>query len=152
MEGLKRRWHYYLAALLFVLGIFFLGRAYAYENPHAIEEIHRFYYSKALRLEDCYTFQQKAAFHKENGDRCLEEVKDRCWWLPNMTQRKNAQYCLTNAGALCYPGSSKSKMIAVLINSLVQYGLDCCDEWAFIDNKLYWAQYHYEMYEFYKGI
>jgi len=136
LETLRKYWHYYLAALLLALGIFFMGRAHAYENLHAIRHI-QMHYCRALVYEDCKTPAQKAAFHKENAERCFKDVKEKCWYLPNMTHRKSAQYCLTNAGALCYPGNSKSKLIAVIINTMVQYGVDCCDEWHYIGNKLY---------------
>lgn len=65
MEDLKKRWHFYLAALLFILGLFFYGRGYATENPHAIRHI-QMYYCKVLVYENCKTVAQKSVFHKEN--------------------------------------------------------------------------------------
>lgn len=150
-EFLKKNWHYVIACILTLMGIFYAVRGHAYENPHAIRHIQLYYY-KALIYENCNTPQQKYQFHKENAERCYEDAKDRCWWLPNLTDRQNARYCLTNAGALLAFGDPRSKLIAVVINTLVQYGLDCCDEWDYINHKLYWAQYHYEMMEFYQGM
>lgn len=92
MEDLKKRWHFYLAALLFILGLFFYGRGYATENPHAIRHI-QMYYCKVLVYENCKTVAQKSVFHKENGDRCFKDAKDRCWYLPNLSALDNARYC-----------------------------------------------------------
>lgn len=151
-EALRKYWHFYLAALLFALGLFFLGKAYSYENPHAIANISNFHHVRSLKFEDCTTFARKVIFHRENAERCYRDAEKRCWYIPDITARRNADYCLSNAGALCYPGTPQSKLIAVMINTMVQYGLDCCEEWHHINNKLYWAQYHYEMMEFYQDL
>ncbi|EFB42177.1 MULTISPECIES: hypothetical protein [Parachlamydia] len=50
---------------------------------------------------------------------------------------------------MAVPGSPQSKLIAAILNLLLQYGLDCLAEWEEIDEKLYWIKYHYEMAEFY---
>lgn len=49
-DFLKKRWHIYLAILLFILGLFFWGRGNACENPHAIAHIQYFHLYRALRL------------------------------------------------------------------------------------------------------
>lgn len=151
MNPIKNQWHYYLAFILFVLGIFFVSRGHSLENPHAIKHI-QIHLHKALLYENCKTNKQKYLFHKENGDRCLEDAKNRCWYLPNLTDRDNARYCWSNAAALLYPGTPVSKVVAVIITTLTQYGIDCNGEWDYIHTKLYWSQYHYEMMEFYKGL
>lgn len=43
-------------------------------------------YSHALTYEECKTSAQKVQFHKENGDRCYADAKERCWWLPIVLQ------------------------------------------------------------------
>ena len=58
----------------------------------------------------------------------------------------------TNAGIMVISGDPRSKIITAIVNSLVQYGLDCCEEWEYINTKFYWAQYHYEMAEFYESL
>jgi len=151
-QALKKYWHYYLAALLFALGLYYHGRGHAYENPHTISYIENYYRFHALKLEDCKTYTQKVEFHKENGERCYFDAKQKCWYLPKLKDRRNADYCFSNAGALLYPSDPRSKLIAVIINTLVQYGIDCCDEWEYINNKLYWAQYHHELAEFYQDL
>ncbi len=148
---IQKRLCYFLAIVFLILGIFFFSRAYGYENIHAIEKIQLHFY-KGLDYEQCSTFEQKRQFHKENAERCLNDAKECCWWLPNLSHRKKAQYCFTNTGILLIPGDPKVKVITALVNTLIQYGLDCCDEWHYINNKLYWAQYHTEMYDFYTDL
>ncbi len=150
-KQIKENWHYLIAFILFLMGMFFAIRAYAIQNPDAMRHV-QLYQCHALIYENCKTSQQKLKFHKENAERCYEEAKNKCWWLPNVTNQKNARYCLTNAGAMVAFGDPKSKLMAVIVNTLVQYGLDCCDEWEYINNKLYWAEYHYEMMEFFERV
>ena len=50
------------------------------------------------------------------------------------------------------PGTPQSKLIRSLISLMLNYGLDCMDEWDYINNKLYWAEYHWDMYEFYCNV
>ena len=52
-EALRKYWHFYLAALLLALGMFFLGRAHAVENPHAFRHI-EMHYNRALIYDNCY--------------------------------------------------------------------------------------------------
>ena len=137
-----------LTFILIILGLFYAIRAYAIENPHALHHIN-LYYCGSLAYDHCKTPKQKYDFHKANADRCYEEAKERCWWLPKIDERKKARYCLTSGGAMLAFGDPRSKLMAAFVNALIQYGLDCCDEWEFINNKFYWAEYHYEMMEFY---
>ena len=73
MELIKRYWTYFLAVILLVWGIILLGKAHAYENPHAIQDIDFFYcrvsanqYDNRIHRED---YLAKYQFHKENGER-----------------------------------------------------------------------------------
>lgn len=156
MESFKRNWTYYLAALLFALGLLLWSKGHAFENPHCLMDIQSFYcrikvsdISKQINRED---YLVKMKHHRQEGERCYQEAKDRCWYLPNIDTRKQAQHCIIQAGILAVPADPRSKIIAAIVNSLVQYGIECCEEWEYINNKFYWAQYHYEMAEFYEHI
>lgn len=153
MNSLKRYWTYYLAFILLALGLFFLNKAYGGENYHATMDVQNFYaririneIQAQLNRED---YLVKMKHHREEGEKCFKDAKDRCWFLPNIEERKKAQYAITNAGIMIAPADPRSKFIAAVVNTLVQYGLDCNDEWHYINNKLYWAEYHFEMAEFY---
>ncbi len=167
--SLKKYWNLYLSLILLVLGMFYYARAYAYEpyiyecegniyvfeHPLAIKNIQMYQNSHqqlALNYKNCKSNAQKVKFHKENGDSCYNDAKEKCWWLPNVSDRDKARYCFTNIGVLCSPGKSKSKLIIALVTTLIQYGLDCSSEWHYINNKLYCSQYHYEMMEFHQNL
>ncbi len=105
-----------------------------------------------LSLNDKKFYQEKVNFHKANAERTYKDAKNRCWWLPVLSDRENAKYCFTTAVALLTPNSPQSKLVAATMTLLLQYGLDCIDEWNYIQNKLHWSQYHYEMMEFYQDI
>ena len=148
---MKERWNIYVAILIFIIGLFFFSRSlYSYENKDAIQKIREL--SWALKYEDCKTFPEKVRFHEENAKRCYDEAKAKCWYLPDIDDRRNADYCFYSASGLLYPGTPMSKLMGVLINLLIQYGIDCTKEWHDINHKLYWAEYHFEMKEFYEDL
>lgn len=148
---LSRYWTQLLGIIFLILGLFYYKKAYAYEHPVAVYHM-QLTGHKALVYENCLNNFQKREFHKENAERCLKEAHNTTWYLPNISSRKKVQYCFTNAGVLLSPGEPRSKIIIALITSLVQYGMDCCDEWHYLNEKLYWAQYHAEMYEHYTDL
>lgn len=153
-----------LVIIFFILGMYYYGKAYgaelfaydyegkvyAFQHPIAIQHMNRYF--AALEYDDCRTNTQFRQFHKENGERCYNDAKDRCWWLPYLSERDKARYCISNIGVLACPGEPKSKLIIALVNMLIQYGIDCSEEWHYINNKLYWSQYHFEMMEFYDNL
>lgn len=105
-----------------------------------------------LSKEDQKFYQDKIRFHKSNGDRCFNDVKNKCSWLPSIDDRDTAKFCLITAGTVVAPADPLSKLIAVTVELFVYYGLNVIDEWNYIKNKMYWAQYHYEMLEFYQDV
>jgi hypothetical protein len=157
---------YFIALILLILGLYYYGKAYGseYEFDFSYEEDCHYYSPEAalenitihqlqvLAYDDCKTYKDKYQFHKENAERCFNDAKNKCWWLPNIDDRDKARYCLTNIGIIIAPGDPQSKLIIAVINTLIQYGLDCSEEWNFIQTKLKWAQYHYEMMEFFDDV
>ena len=163
-----------LAFIFLILGLFYAkeaysseyfaydyyGNIYTFEHPEAKKHMDMIldnnylhdHIHRALDYDYCKTNAQKMQFHKENGDRCLADAKERCWWLPYIPAREKARYCCTNLAIFASPGEPRSKIITALINTLIQYGIDCQDEWHYINNKLYWSQYHYEMMEFHQQL
>lgn len=102
--------------------------------------------------DECETNADKVRFHKSNAIRTFNDAKDRCFLLPKISDRNKAIYCFTNLAAICANSTPQSKIIAVLVTTLLQYGIDCTDEWHYINNKLYWSQYHFEMMEFHQDL
>jgi hypothetical protein len=164
MECSKKYWQLIIMTILFILGMFYYTRAYGqeftyeyqgkiytFEHPVAIKRI-QMYDKCRIAYESCRTNAQFRQFHQENGDRCFKDAKEKCWWLPDVSDRDKAKFCFTNIGIVACPGDPKSKLIIALVTSLIQYGINCTDEWHYINNKLYWSQYHYEMMEFYDDL
>lgn len=174
IESFKKYWIYYLAFLFLALGMFYYRKAYAddyfaydskgevycFQHPLAIKHMNMHLdrpnidmsHCHALVLENCKTNAQKVQFYKENGERCYADAKERCWWLPYIPERDKARYCFTTFGVLACPGEPRSKIIIAVVTALIQYGLDCSDEWHYINNKLYWSQYHFELMEFHQNL
>ncbi|MDP1880807.1 MAG: hypothetical protein Q8K60_07695 [Parachlamydiaceae bacterium] len=158
-----------LSLFFFIMGMFYIKKAYGMEYTCLTEEDYlyeeAFSYDpeiilqniailqlNALCYDDCKTYKEKYQFHKENAERCFNDAKNKCWWIPNIDDREKARYCLINIGALLTAGDLQSKVIATIVATLIQYGVDCCDEWNDIQTKLKWAKYHYEMMEFFDEV
>lgn len=153
-EAWKKYWMQYLAWI----GIAFLllyktachggmPQSVLYENQFELSNLSKFYTMNA-EYDKCLTYTQKRDFHKKNAERCFNDARDMCWYLPGATRDKSF-YAFTNLAILGSPGEARSKLITALITTLIQYGADVIDEWANINTKLNWAQYHWEQHEFY---
>ena len=107
---------------------------------------------KNLSDKDKKFYKDKRDFHLENAERCYNDAKNKCWYLPNISNRDKGRYCFTTIIVLISPGNQPAKIILGLLNLLGSYGLDCIEEWNYIEEKLKWSSYHYEMYEFYRDL
>jgi hypothetical protein len=107
---------------------------------------------KALSQEDIKLYQDKVKYHTNMGKTLYEYTKRKVWWLPSVSNKEKARYCYTTAIATLGAGSPYSKIVAVTLSLLLQYGLDCIDEWDEISEKFYWMKYHFEMAEFYQDV
>lgn len=97
-------------------------------------------------------YLDKIDFHKKNGDRTYQEAKSKCWYLPDVDERERAKECFVVAASALLPSEPRSKLIGLVLSTMVTYGINCYDEWNFINTKLQWAKYHYEMMEFYQQV
>lgn len=94
-------------------------------------------------------FCKKRDDSKANAERTYNDAKDRCWWLPDIDNRKIARHCFEVAYSSLNPGTPHSKLITMILIALGEYTCYCWDEWDYIETKLKWSKYHWEMYEFY---
>ena len=97
-------------------------------------------------------FVEKINFHEANAKRTYQDAKNRCWWLPDMTDRVNARHCFSILMVSFTVSNPQSKAVILLIAALEKYGLAVMDEWDYIETKLNWSKYHWEMKEFYEHI
>jgi hypothetical protein len=119
-------------------------------RPNSKFEILMFQQFEMLTHQERKFFMDKIKFHEENAVRTFKDAKEKCWWLPEIDDRKKARYCFTTFMAGIVPGHPLSVCVNMILVLLGNYGIDCLAEWEYIQNKLYWAQYHYEMKEFYE--
>lgn len=158
----KQKPIYYLVIfLILIISTWFTHRVEAneyfsleipYVIPDANKEINflsEFIPMVALTPDQHKLYSEKVAFHQANAERTFNDAKNRCWYLPDKTKRDAAKYCINAIACLLVPGSPAAKLIASLISTLKDVGIDMLDEWNYINNKLYWCKYHYEMVEFY---
>ena len=141
---------------LFAIGIFFLLRSCAHAQPIPPEYEHllakRFKYenkTQAPSRAQKEKYKEQYDFHLFNGIRTYEDAKSKCWYLPNINDREKAKYCFTSAIATIGSSSPTAKLVVAISSLLTQYGIDCLSEWEYIENKLYWSNYHFEMCDHY---
>jgi len=151
-EAWGKYWMQYLALVLFAMALLYRSHAFGEEINYPISMFMHPRYCMNAEYDRCKTYEDKKRFHKENGDRCFNDAKNMCWWMPDMSMRDKSDYAFRNITILGCPGDPRSKLITALLTTLVQYGADCYEEWANINTKLHWAQYHYEMMELYQKI
>lgn len=172
-EAWNKYWLNYIAIIALAIMLFYKCKGTAEEYHHISDmnsHIHRYelsnlnafenqcesrilcnFYTMNTEYDQCKTFADKRNFHKKNAERCINDAKDLCWYFPN-AMREESFYAFRNMAILACPGDPKSKVVTALITTLIQYGADCFDEWNNINTKLNWAQYHYEMHEFYSDL
>ena len=105
-----------------------------------------------LTEEEREYYWKKIQFHEKEAKRTYNDAKNRCWWLPNINDRDKAKYCFTTAIAAIPANTPQSRIIMAILTFMTQYGLDCIDEWNYIQNKLHWCQYHYKQKELYEDV
>lgn len=94
-------------------------------------------------------YEQKLKQHRFDAERTWNNAKNKCWYLPNKSNRDAAKNCF-NAVMASFGGvTPMSKLVLSLISLLTSHGIDCIDEWYYIEEQLGWCQYHCEMVEFY---
>jgi hypothetical protein len=97
-------------------------------------------------------YMDKIEFHDANGKRTYADAKNKCWFLPEVSDRDKARWCFSTFVAGIAAGTPMSKVVAMILNALANYGLNCIDEWEYIQNKLHWSEYHFEMKEWYENV
>lgn len=68
----------------------------------------------------------------------------RAWYLPNQTRRDLYRKAWVSAGAAVTSPGLSLKFVTALVTAIVQYGLDCFDEYDYIEKKLDWCKFHLE--------
>ncbi len=168
----KRAWHSYAAMFFIVAGInfafpskaearvstesvitldaYFEKIAFAscpYEERTLIQEY--IYFTGKVSDKDKKKFMAKAADHKEKGLVAYGQAKEKCWWLPNMSDADKAKLCFSIGAQMAIAGDPYSKITIAVVQLLIQYGINAMTEWSEINSKMQEAKYHFEMHEFY---
>lgn len=153
---MKKLYNNCITYCFIIAGCYFLFKSMGYgENwkPCSASEISYLSRCKGYCTPELLDkYRKEFEFHSLNALRTYNDAKDRCWWLPNISHREKARYCFTSAIAAIGSPTPQTKLVATITNLLMNYGLDVMDEWNYINNKLYWSAYHFEMCDHYSSI
>jgi hypothetical protein len=94
-------------------------------------------------------WQEQYDFHMFHAKRTYEDAKNKVWWLPNLSWRQRGREAWVAAFSTIGAQTIQLKLVVAVSSFLCQYGLDCLDEWDYINDKLYWSKYHFEQCEIY---
>jgi hypothetical protein len=135
------------------VGAIYTCKAYGGEFlPNAQLEISHFNLEARLSPSDEYYYKNKRDHHLEQGNYYLQQAHDLCWYLPRISDRNLAKDAWTLAVSQFNFGSPQQRLCTALLTVMTAYGMECIDEWKNISTMLYTAEYHFEMYDFYKDI
>lgn len=140
-----------IAISLFLFGLYFLlrGEGHAAVNQKEFyDQWATYYHQGQMNPGDC---REKIEFHQKEAKRLYQEIKDRCWWLPCLDDRKKARKLFNLITPVVAASGITGKVVGTLVVGLGDYCLDCMDEWNYIENKLHWLEYHTEQAEFYEN-
>ena len=149
-------------ALLMGVGVFFLARSCsAHGNEWEVDEFQFSHYNLEFRhvngkylpsRSEKAKWQEAYENHMFHAKRTYEDAKEKCWYLPRVNDRDKARYCFTTAIATVGSTSPTGRLVAAVTTFLVQYGLDSMDEWDYIQEKLHWSEYHFDMCDHYQNL
>jgi hypothetical protein len=97
-------------------------------------------------------WQEEYELHLFHAKRTYEDAKNRVWYLPNVTWRQRGREAWNAAFATVGATTPQLKLVLAVSSLLCQYGLDCMDEWEYIEEKLYWSEYHFKECEKYQEL
>lgn len=140
-------WHVYFIGFLLICGTLFTFSA----NASNYYEDYEYTYDydmlsdaeKKMCADNMLKCERNAKYH-------YNLAKDKTWWLPDLSDREKGRYCYTTAAAGIFPGTPQSKIITMISVFLTQYGLDCINEWHYINEHMQQSKAWWESYEFYR--
>ena len=159
-----------ISRLLFIILLFFCvfflmrNRVHSseYKYPSSKEVIHSyktFYKERPGKIAGYKvsgttkkTWRREFNFHEKEGIKCYEKAKSMCWYLPQQSDKEMAEGCFITAMSMIAGSSPTSKVVAATITGLTQAGIAMMDEWNSIQHHLYWANYHFELCDFYSNL
>lgn len=158
----------FLTMLLFQIFYFSKAEATEITPPISHEQVIKVYYEQFL--SDCskeyerenrkmslnYTQRQEymrlCEEHEYYGKLNLSQAKEKCCLFPRVEDRNMAEYCFNTILATISQSTPMSRIVAAIISMFGTYGLNVMREWNEINTHLNYAQYHYEMKEFYEMV
>lgn len=139
--------------ILLAWASYYLLIAYGYANEFSIppEQEYRFeHYEARTKYTDNRSqsvnrakLQEEYDFHHFNAIRCYQDAYNRAWYLPDITVRQRFKEAWIAAFTTVGVQTAQLKLVVAISSFVMQYGLDCFDEYHYIQDKLNWSEYHF---------
>jgi len=161
-----------LTLVLFLIGSFFMLKSYGYCNEYPIpcsqEYLFKDYESRspwgkgppvwqpgspsqsqAPQKNDRKMWQEAYDDHHFHAVRTYTDAYNKVWFLPDISFRQLGRDAWIAACATAGGSTVTGRLVSAFATMLCSYGLHCLDEWDYIQEKLYWADYHFKQCEHY---
>jgi hypothetical protein len=104
------------------------------------QEIHPYDDINAKRAE----WQELYDKHHFDAVRTYTDAYNKVWWIPDLTLRQLGRDAWVAACGTAGGSTLSGRLVIAFAAMLSSYGLRCLDEWDYIQDKLYWSNYHFE--------
>ena len=94
-------------------------------------------------------WQENYEFHMLEAKRTYTDAYNKVWWLPNLTWRQIGRDAWIAACGTAGGSTVCGRLVIAFSTMLSSYGLHCLDEWDYINDKLYWSEFHFRECEKY---
>ena len=141
----QRKISYFIAAILFIIGLFYAIRGHAAQYS---------YYDRytTLTYSQGKYYREKKNWHQDQAIKAFERAHEKFWFLPRISDRALARSCFNTAMTTATASTPQSKIMAAIVSCMITYGIAALDEWDYINYNLMDAAHHFEMMEFYNDV
>lgn len=156
-----------ITLVLFLVGLYCYMKDYGYASEYSIP-VHQEYLFKHLEgrsnwevkpgrpksnsQNQRHIYQEAYDDHHFNAVRTYNDAYNRVWFLPDLTWRQVGRDCWVAACSTVGGASPSARLVIAFGALLSSYGLHCLDEWDYIQDKLYWSQYHFDQCKYYADL
>jgi len=142
----------YVCFFLFVFLVNFAFGLNADFVPDSRFEIENFRYEQALTPEQRSYYQAKREKFLRDANYCVEQAKQQTVYIPNFVDRDYTKKAIVYLASALISTEKKAILVIATLDTLLEYFDGVIDAWESVNTKLNWAQYYFEMAEFYKDL
>lgn len=142
----------YIFVMVFLVNLY--THVFANENfiPNAKIEISRFHYETALTPKERDHYFNLAVKYTQDGHYSTRKAKEACTYIPKWKDKNYTTKEVTYLISALVSPSKKAILVVACVDTLMEYFNGILDDWESVHTHLLWAEYYFEMAEFYQDL